>query len=790
MMKTLAIAVNQRFIREGFVPLMVIFALLLLGATTVDAKESIKFVHELKANLKMPVDVALAPNGDVYVLDQKASQVHVFNQAGELSFSFAEYGSGWGKLIDPQSLAISRDGDVIIADTGNKRVQVFNSRGSFIYELGNSGDKPGQFIEPTLVSIDAYGYIFVADVANKTISKFSPKGVFFQATPLEGRPADMLFDVQQNMYILYPESGRIVKRPMDGGYTETIEFSWEGRNYLTDSTRISVDMRGDIYLIDRLKDSVVKIDQDQHLLLSFGSKGIGRGQFDQPIGIIADDQGKIYVADSRNKRVQVIEVIGSQKVALDPVEGKAPVVDYARSISAEKSLSDIKYDEKHGLFALSETTGHILHQKKSDLFVYGDFDNKSLLMNTPSAMQILKDGKLLVADTGNNRLQFLNADGSHDYSFGTKGVKDGQFDSLSGVAVNNEGQIYIADTRNNRIQIFNSDGIYLKAFGQKGENTQNNKSPKMGYFNYPKTLEFDSKGLLYVLDSRNRRIQVFDQQGTPIKEIGAIGDLVEFNQPVDLALDEWDNLYIADQGTHTVKVLDNKGKLVTEFGSAGKGRSYFPRLSSISVAQGKIYVADYDMDEIKVFDIHINDEQIKKKMALLDKEMDKSEEKIASKADTSSMNKKKLMLAANEASANETPVPDKVVKIEQPKTLEQKTEDAANLSKQPEMALKNGVQQDQDRIYFTQVSYPLKTENMDDKIKYQMMHKMTLQLAIVNVANQYGMAVEEVTPHVKVEKEDMLDDGRLRITVSVPKDLSKAMQSTQAEKNIKVSQLK
>lgn len=789
-MKTFAIAVNQKFIREGLVPLLVIFALLLLGATTVDAKESIKFVNELKANLEMPVDVALAPNGDIYVLDQKTGQVHVFDQKGELSFSFAEYGSGWGKLADPQSLAISRDGDVIIADTGNKRVQVFNSRGSFIYELGNSGEKPGQFIEPTLVSIDAYGYIFVADVANKTISKFSPKGVFFQAMPLEGRPADLLFDVQQNLYILYPQRGIIVKRPMDGGYTENIEFTWEGKDYVASAVRMTVDMRGDIYLIDGLKDSVVKIDQQQHMLLSFGSKGTGRGQFSQPIGIIADHEGNIYVADAKNKRVQVIEVKGSEKDALEPVAGKAPVVDYSTTISAEKSLSDIKYDEEYGLFALSEMTGHILHQKKSDLFVYGDFDNKSLLMNTPLAMQILKDGKLLVADTGNNRLQFLNADGSHDYFFGTKGAENGQFDSLSGVAVNGEGQIYIADTKNNRIQVFNSDGIYLNAFGQKGEITKDNKSPQLGYFNSPKTLEFDSKEQLYVLDTKNRRIQVFDQQGTPIKEIGAIGDLVEFNQPVDLAIDEWDNLYVADRGSHTVKVLDNKGKLVTEFGSAGKGRSYFPRLSSISVAQGKIYVADYDSDEIKVFDININDEQNKKKLARQNDKWKRSDEQLVSKNDESESSKKKMMLKANEAGAEEGKIPDEVVKIEQPKGLAEKTNEQVAAPKQPEMVNNAGVQQNPDRIYFTQVSYPLKTENMDEKIKYQMMHKMTLQLAIVNVASQYGMAVEEVTPHVKVEKEDILEDGRLRITVSVPKDLSKSTQSTQNNKNFEVTQLK
>ncbi|MBP9853619.1 MAG: hypothetical protein KBD53_01990 [Candidatus Omnitrophica bacterium] len=776
-MRIQTIAINQQLIKG-----VSILALLLFWVTTVHAKESIKFINELKADMKMPVDVALAPNKDIYVLDQKIPQVFVFNPAGKIMFSFGRSGSGMGELSNPQSLAISRNGDVVIADTGNKRVQVFNARGNFMYELGNSGSEPGQFSEPALVATDAYGYILVADTSNKSISKFSPKGVFFQSIPLEGSPTDMVFDIQQNLYMFYPEMGKIVKWPMEGKM-ESIEFAWEGRNYVADAARISVDMRGDIYLIDQLKNSVVKIDQKRKILLSFGSKGTGRGQFDQPLGMVTDDQGNIYIADTKNRRVQMIEVLGSEKTALVPVEGKAPVVDYAQSISAQKSLSDIEYDEKYGLFALSEVSGLILHQRKNSLGIYGDPNEKVVKMQAPMAMQILNDGKMLVADTGNNRLQFLNANGSHDYLFGTKGMDNGQFDSLSGVAVNREGQIYVADTKNNRIQIFNSDGIYLKSFGQKGEMDGNNKLPRLGYFNNPKTLEFDSKGLLYVLDTKNKRIQVFDQEGIALKEIGTARDTGKFIDPVDLAIDEWDNLYVADRGSHTVKVLNNQGKPITEFGSDGKGPSYFPKLSSISAAKGKIYIADYDTDEIKVFDIHINDKLMDTKMVM------KNEEKapakaMVSKANNAAPKKSKLMISANTVSADEIAVVDQMVKSEQPVVSEQ-----PNVFQRPKIIENNGVKHTSDRVYFTQVSYPLKTENANEKIKVEMVYKMTLQLAIVNISTKYGMDVKAVTPHIKVEKEDILEDGRLRITVSVPKDLSNMKQSTQADMDTEIKEL-
>ena len=831
-MKTVAAAMNQRYVRDGLIPMFIALTLLLFGATTVDSKESVSFVGELRSEMQMPVDVALSPDGNIYVLDQRLSQVNVFNPAGEFMFRFAEYGTGKGKLLNPESLAISADGEIIIADTGNNRVLVFNAQGRYLYQIGNSGDQAGQFGEPTLVALDNDGYIYVADIANRLISKFSPKGVYFESMPLDGRPADMAFDIQNNMYVLYPKEGKIVKRHIEGGMPEIIEFDWEGRDYIADTARLAIDARGDLYLIDSWTDSIVKIDQEQNLLLSFGSKGIGRGQFDHPLGIITDEHGKVYIADAKNKRVQIIEVNGSDKAMLQPADQRLPIVDFAETIFAEKALSDISFNEEYGLFALSEATGHILHQHMNELYVYGDFDNSKLLMQNPRAMHVQEDGKLLVADTGNNRLQFLDSDGSHDYFFGRKGDQNGQFDQLSGVAVSDNGNIYVADTKNNRIQIFNSDGIYLNAFGQKGELDEDHNPPQLGQFNQPTAVMFNSKEELYVLDSRNKRIQIFEKDGAPLRQIGAYGDLVEFDWPVDMALDESDNLYVADRGSHTVKVIDSDGELITEFGSDGQGRSYFPKLSAISASNGQIYVADYDRDEISVYNIHIDGQPVMAKKAkapmtnkedkasMLAKEakapaMDQKEETMAKQskeevkeeikvtavpapdlkkgmlgikigANTADAMESKPLEMAQDKSAEMKP---QVAAMPPPKSVSEGAEAQAGTEQADESEVAAKIEQDPNRLYFTQISYPIKTENMDEKLRYQMMRKMTLQLAISNVANQYGIPVEDIGPHIKIENESLLDDGRLKMTVSVPKELSKKAAGQDAN-GIRMSQLK
>ena len=110
--------------------------------------------------------------------------------------------------------------------------------------LGNSGAEPGEFSHPTNVAVDQYGYIFVMDTANENVSKFSPNGVYYESLPLDGEPQDMAFDVQQNLYVLYSNDGRIIKWSMDQGHSEIIEFNWEGRDFISEAASLSVDMRG------------------------------------------------------------------------------------------------------------------------------------------------------------------------------------------------------------------------------------------------------------------------------------------------------------------------------------------------------------------------------------------------------------------------------------------------------------------------------------------------------------------------------------------------------------------
>ena len=187
--------------------------------------------------------------------------------------------------------------------------------------------------------------------------------------------------------------------------------------------------------------------------------------------------------------------------------------------------------------------------------------------NAPRQMAIAPDGSLYVADSRNNRIVHLSADGSRvinawgtfaDVSKGS--APGGTFYEPWGVAVGPDGSVYVADTWNNRIQKFTAEGQFIKMWGYFGE------AEKPDAFWGPRGLAFDSQGRLYVTDTGNKRVVVFDQDGNAITQFGGAGvDPGQFDEPVGIAIDQQGKVYIADTWNQRVQVLapDATGKVFT-----------------------------------------------------------------------------------------------------------------------------------------------------------------------------------------------------------------------------------
>jgi DNA-binding beta-propeller fold protein YncE len=119
----------------------------------------------------------------------------------------------------------------------------------------------------------------------------------------------------------------------------------------------------------------------------------------------------------------------------------------------------------------------------------------------PSAVAVGVAGNVYIADTANNRVVKLGADGSVLGEWGSAGTGDGRFHSPDGVAVDAAERVYVLDGENNRVQVFDSGGRFLARWGLRGFG--------LGEFSKPAAIAVDCAGAVYVADTHNNRVVRF-----------------------------------------------------------------------------------------------------------------------------------------------------------------------------------------------------------------------------------------------------------------------------------------
>jgi DNA-binding beta-propeller fold protein YncE len=172
----------------------------------------------------------------------------------------------------------------------------------------------------------------------------------------------------------------------------------------------------------------------------------------------------------------------------------------------------------------------------------------------------------------------------------------GEFKNPSGMVYDQKtDRLYVADTQNHAVKVFDKDGRPLFAIGKRGVEN--------GEFNFPSYLAMDKNGILYVVDSFNFRVQMFDANGKFLKKFGELGDTSgTFARPAGIGVDSDGNIYVVDTSFNNFQIFNNDGKLLLWIGNSGRkpGEFYLP--SGLYVDnQDRIYVADTFNKRVQVF---------------------------------------------------------------------------------------------------------------------------------------------------------------------------------------------
>jgi DNA-binding beta-propeller fold protein YncE len=318
-----------------------------------------------KATLNQPFDVAIGPDESVYFsdtfnhcirrVDSKSGQISTVAGSGKKGYSGDGGPATDAKLNEPYGVVLDKHGNIFIVDRLNYCIRRVDAETGHIATIagtgksGPSGDgglaKDAMLSEPNGIALDpAERRLYIADVTDQRVRVVNLEsgristvaGTRVKEHSGDGGPAlqaslfgprAVHFDAQGSLYICEREGNCIRKVDWRTQVITTIAgtgkkgFSGDGgpaiKATFNGPKEIDIDMAGNIFVVDTENQAIRRIDAKTGLVTTVagngerGGKGDGgpatSAQLDRPHGVAVDRDGKIYIGDTNNHRIRIVE---------------------------------------------------------------------------------------------------------------------------------------------------------------------------------------------------------------------------------------------------------------------------------------------------------------------------------------------------------------------------------------------------------------------------------------------------------------------------------------------------
>jgi DNA-binding beta-propeller fold protein YncE len=216
-------------------------------------------------------------------------------------------------------------------------------------------------------------------------------------------------------------------------------------------------------------------------------------------------------------------------------------------------------------------------------------------LDSPTGIAVDGNGNVLVADTGNGRLEKFSPTGAFLSIIGTKGSGQGQLAQPNGIVIDRVGNIYVADAGNHRVLTLKPDGTLIAEW----------KGPELGFYG-PRRIAIGPDDSIYVVDQGHNWIVKFSSDGEVLASWGSKGNGAgEFNDPTSVAVDPATNkVYVADPRNKRIQVFDDNGKFVTKWSVPEWGQPVGFEDLVIDSQKGRLYASSTYLDAVLVFDLN------------------------------------------------------------------------------------------------------------------------------------------------------------------------------------------
>lgn len=289
---------------------------------------------------------------------------------------------------------------------------------------------------------------------------------------------------------------------------------------------IAVDASGNLYVSDRLNNSIYKYNSNGKLVLKFGqySNSSGPDSFNNPGELAVDKSGNLYIANFGFQNIYVHNSAGARINSFD-----------IRSTTSYESIRGLAFDSQNNLYVLCGIARSVKKYTSSGtlLATWGTQGSGNGQFNTPIDLIIDSLDNVYVLDGGNSNIQKFSSSGNYITQWGTFGTGNGQFWYPQNFYMDRSGNICV--NNNSRIQKFTLQGNYISSFPIMGGNSTHGNCA------------IDMQGNIYFTDQYYRRVVKFSSTGTYITEWGNGGNSNgKFFMPKHMARDLAGNIYVHD----------------------------------------------------------------------------------------------------------------------------------------------------------------------------------------------------------------------------------------------------
>jgi sugar lactone lactonase YvrE len=432
---------------------------------------------------------------------------------------------------------------------------------------------------PSDLALDSNGDLYIADTGNHRIRKLTAVGGLLT-------PASAISTV----------AGNGTAGSADGSATGPALAGPRG---------LALDGAGSIYIADTGNHRVKKVTGS--IIQTIAGNGFQGDEGDgslatscslnAPLDVVVDSSSNVYIADTGNHRVRVINGANINAFAGTGTAGFNG--DGTATAAHLNSPSGLAIDGASRIY-IADTGNHRIRQVASgDLSTVAgnasqgyDGDGLPVLshsLNLPSSVAANSAGTtIFFMDTGNRRLRRVSSgvlstvvsDGSDGYAGDGGPATSARLNLPHGVAVDAAGDLYLADTNNHAVRkIAASDGkiTTLAGNGAPGESGDNGPAAN-ALLNRPTAVVVDDTGAIYVADTGNHRVRRIDSAGNISTVVGVVmvGGVpttigAALSNPRGLAADSDGGIYIADTGNNMIRRLGPGGIVTTMAGTGAVG---------------------------------------------------------------------------------------------------------------------------------------------------------------------------------------------------------------------------